>query len=99
MPASFSWRKAGTDWALHCTGITGPVLHVAPDRTHAATWRVRSLDGKSSDMASLSWARDAALSLGRRLIEQDGAESRSAGRPCVKSKRAAQVSPTTAEAL
>lgn len=62
-PRDFSWKRDSGGWALMRVGRRKPVLHVVPDETWAGMWRVRSPTGRLSDMANLSWARDAALAI------------------------------------
>jgi hypothetical protein len=67
-----AWQKAGYAWALHCVGKQDALLHVVPDGVYPKMWRVRSLDGRLSDMANISWARDAAKAIACRRLNVRG---------------------------
>jgi hypothetical protein len=57
-----SWHQQqnGT-FALHAYGQMRAILHVVPDAKYPGMWRIRYLDGRLSDMANLSPAKDAGL--------------------------------------
>lgn len=61
--ADFKWRKHSDGWALNCTGQGGALLHVIQDTTYREMWRIRLADGRLSDMANLTWARDGAIKI------------------------------------
>jgi hypothetical protein len=48
-------------WELHFQGSA--LVRVVPDPVYAGMWRVRRSDGTLTDMANLTWARDAAVSI------------------------------------
>jgi hypothetical protein len=54
-----TWRKHPDGWALHCVGRRRAIVHVVPDGTYPAMWRIRHPDGRLSDMVNLSRAKDA----------------------------------------
>jgi len=63
----FSWRRDGADWILlHKRRRMG---RVAPDSEHCGMYRVVLSRGRLSDMANLSWAKDAALAAAIRELE------------------------------
>jgi hypothetical protein len=57
-----TWCETPEGWALHCMGRRTALLHVIPDAVHPM-WRVRLPDGRLTDMANLSWARDGAVAI------------------------------------
>jgi hypothetical protein len=54
------------EWRLYRGKSTKPLLHVAPDGVYPGMWRVRHLDGRLTDMANLTWVKDAAVAMARR---------------------------------
>ena len=61
-PASaLTWRKTATGHALYFRDRGKALATVEPDAQHAGMWRIRMPDGWVSDMANLSWAKDAAI--------------------------------------
>jgi hypothetical protein len=61
--ADFTWRKHPDGWALHNTDHLDAILDVVRDGTYPRMWRVRLSDGRLSDMANLTWARDGAIEI------------------------------------
>jgi hypothetical protein len=54
-----AWKRDGAEWVLlRKRRRMGPVR---PDHQHRGMYRVVLSRGRPSDMASLSWAKDAAL--------------------------------------
>jgi hypothetical protein len=54
-----TWQRAGADWVLlHKRRRMGRVV---PDDEHPGMYRLALSRGRLSDMANLSWAKDAAL--------------------------------------
>ena len=63
----FSWRRDGADWILlHKRRRMG---RVTPDNQRRDMYRVVLSRGLLSDMANLSWAKDAALAAAVRELE------------------------------
>ena len=58
-----AWRAIENGFALHRWQTKTPLLHVVPDTVHPGMWRIRSLDGRLTDMANLPRARDAAVAI------------------------------------
>src|SRR5215472_4108934 len=58
-----TWRTIENGFALHRWQTKTPLLHVVPDTVHPGMWRIRSLDGRLTDMANLPRARDAAVAI------------------------------------
>jgi hypothetical protein len=58
----FIWRKSAQGFTLHL-GRGRALLDVVPDGTYAGVWRIQMPDGRRSDMANLTWAKDAAISI------------------------------------
>src|SRR5262249_33764167 len=56
-------RLAWRGFALHRWQTKMPLLHVVPDTVCPGMWRIRSPDGRLTDMANLTRAKDAAVSL------------------------------------
>ena len=48
---------------LHWGGSKAPVISVLPDKIYPTMWRSKHRDGKLSDMANLTRARDAAFAI------------------------------------
>jgi hypothetical protein len=64
------WRRDGDDWVLmygrRCFG------RVYPDGKWPGMWRSTLPDGRPSDMANLSWAKNAVLIMAEREMEWEG---------------------------
>src|SRR5262249_44335053 len=58
-----AWRTIENGFALHRWQAKTPLLHVVPDTPYPGMWRIRSPDGRLTDMASLTRAKDAAVSI------------------------------------
>jgi hypothetical protein len=80
-----SWHKSAGGFALHREGLRAPLLHVMPDATHRGMWRIRHPDGRLSDMANLTWAKDGAVALALNLLNGRQAQETAAGAPPVRS--------------
>jgi hypothetical protein len=64
---SLVWRRAGKGWQLFAGKRRfGKVI---PDSKHPGMWRTPLLNGRVSDMANLSWARNAVMEAAVREIE------------------------------
>jgi hypothetical protein len=77
-----SWRKSAHALALHRESSRAPLLHVVRDATHPGMWCVRDLDGRLSEAANLTWAKDAAVTvalerLNRRPAQETAVEASS----------------------
>ena len=59
----FSPRRS-QDWSLHYSGSC--LAHVVPDDAWPGMWRIQWPDGRCSDMANLSRAKDAAAAIAER---------------------------------
>jgi hypothetical protein len=66
---SFKWRRDGNGWRLFAG--RRKFGRVVPDRKHHGMWRSVLLTGRLSDMASLSWARNAVLEMAIREVEYE----------------------------
>jgi hypothetical protein len=64
MNAALRWRRVGTDWILECGRRR--LGRVYPNGTHPGMWRSTLPDGRPSDMANLSWAKNAVLAMAER---------------------------------
>ena len=63
MAIELTWKFADGIHSLHRGGAKAPAISVVPDKTYPAMWRIKHRDGKLSDMANLTRARDAAFAL------------------------------------
>ena len=69
-----AWKRDGADWVLlHKRRRMG---RVAPDHEHGGMYRVVLSRGRLSDMANLSWAKDAALAAAIRELEYEARDKR-----------------------
>src|SRR5437868_4852609 len=57
--ANLEWKAHG----LHLYGKGKPVVTIVPDAKYPAMWRVRLPDGRLTDMANRTRAKDAAASI------------------------------------
>jgi hypothetical protein len=62
------WTRDGDGWVLKLG--RRKLGRVFPDSKYPGMWRSRRGDGRLSDMANLSWAKDAVLAAAERDIEQ-----------------------------
>jgi hypothetical protein len=62
-----AWKRDGADWVLHHRRRR--MGRVAPDARHRGMYRVVLSRGRLSDMANLSWAKDAALAAAIRELQ------------------------------
>ena len=66
---SLTWRKSAKGWRLFAGKRRfGSVI---PDSKYPGMWRVPLSDGRLSDMANMSWARNAVLATAVREIEYE----------------------------
>ena len=73
-----AWKRDGADWLLlHKRRRMG---RVAPDHKHRGVYRLLLSRGRLSDMANLSWAKDAALAAAIRELEYEARDMSRAGR-------------------
>jgi len=71
----FTWhRQPAGAWALHCVGRREVILHVIPDAEHPRMCRIRAPDGRLSDMANITWARDGAIGAALRTLNRQRQE-------------------------
>jgi len=64
--AQLSWTRDGDDWVLKLG--RRKIGRVFRDKQFPALWRSRRADGRLSDHANLSWAKDAVLAAAERDI-------------------------------
>ena len=67
--ASLQWKPAGTGWRLF--NGRRRMGDVVPDSKYPNMWRIVLHDGRLSDMANLSWARNAVLEAATRELEYE----------------------------
>jgi hypothetical protein len=65
----FSWHEQSDGWALHAIGHRSAIVHVVPDGVRPGMWRIRHPDGRLSDMANLTWAKDGAIAVAMRWLD------------------------------
>jgi hypothetical protein len=65
--SSLTWRRDGDSWVL-LAGRRRPG-RVVPDAEHPGMWRSVKSRGRLSDMANLSWAKNAVLVAAERELE------------------------------
>jgi hypothetical protein len=58
---ALTWRKTASGHALYLRDRGKALATVEPDAQRAGMWRIHMPDGWVSDMANLSWAKDAAI--------------------------------------
>jgi hypothetical protein len=63
---ALTWRG----YALYLGARTAPLLCVVPDGDYPNMWRVKHPDGRLSDMANLSRAKDAGMALAQGELNQ-----------------------------
>jgi hypothetical protein len=61
------------------------LARVEPDEKHDGMWRVRSPEGRLSDMANITWAKDAAATMALAVLNRSDGIGTSAG--AVKTSR------------
>ena len=72
-------------YSLHYGSAKHPVAEVVPDKTYPGMWRMRWPDGRVSDMANLTRAKDAVACFGESLERKRRGRQRSRNdRTCVK---------------
>jgi hypothetical protein len=67
--ASLKWKRAGTGWRLF--DGSRRMGDVIPDAKHPGMWRSVMSGGRLSDMANLSWARNAVLEAATRELQYE----------------------------
>ena len=68
-----AWKRDGADWLLlHKRRRMG---RVAPDHKHRGMYRLLLSRGRLSDMANLSWAKDAAVAAAIRAHEYEARDN------------------------
>jgi hypothetical protein len=77
--SKFGWRKDGADWIL----LAGRrrLGRVLPDRKHCGMWRSIKSRGRLSDIANLSWAKNAVLVAAEREVEWEVRQRRATNAP------------------
>jgi hypothetical protein len=80
-----NWRRDGEAWVVRYRNRA--LLHVVPDATYPAMWRIRHLDGRLSGIVNLSRAKDAAISLALGILNGD--KRRAVASPMRESESAA----------
>jgi len=78
-----TWRTIENGFALHRWQTKTPLLHVVPDAVCLGMWRTRSPDGRLTDMANLTRAKDAAVCIALEILNSGkrGRQSRLGAAP------------------
>jgi hypothetical protein len=71
---SLAWRRDGSGWLLFAGRRR--FGRVVPDQKHAGMWRSVKSGGQLSDMANLSWAKNAVLLAAERELEFEDRQRR-----------------------
>ena len=81
-----AWRRDGDDWIL----LAGRrrLGRVVPDSKYPGMWRSVKSDGQLSDLANLSWAKNAVLSAAERELEWE-----SRHRSAITPSKSQQIAP------
>ena len=68
--SQLKWARDGSDWVL----LRGRrrMGRVTPDQQYPGMWRSPKSGGRISDMANLSWAKDAVMAEATRELAWDG---------------------------
>jgi hypothetical protein len=87
----FTWQEHMDGWALHAIGHRSAIVRVLPDKAWPGMWRIRHPDGRLSDMANLTWAKDGAVAVAMRFLDPRKVDSPVA-KPmaCLPSRRKAE---------
>ena len=70
---SLAWRRVGNSWRLFAGKRR--FGDVVPDEKYLGMWRVKLSGGRLSDMANLSWARNAVMEAAIREIEWEARQA------------------------
>jgi len=81
-----------------CNGNT-EFARAVPDEKYPGMWRVRSAEGRLSDMANLTWAKDAAASMALAILNRTTAPHYASGDARNSARDAAQKRKARSPAL
>jgi hypothetical protein len=62
------WGRDGAAWVVSHGGAE--LARVVPDEKYRGMWRVRSPEGRLSDMANITWAKDAAAAMALAILNR-----------------------------
>ena len=68
--SQLKWKRDGADWVLYRRGRR--IGRVVPDANYPGMYRSVKSGGRLSDMANLSWSKDAVMSAAIRELEWEG---------------------------
>jgi len=68
---NLTWVRNGTAWVTRHNGIE--LARAVPDQKYAGMWRVRFPDGRLSDLANITWAKDAAATMALAVLNRTAA--------------------------
>jgi hypothetical protein len=71
--SQLKWTREGDAWILLCRRRR--MGRVVPDTDHPGIWRSTKLDGTLSDVANLSWSKDAVLAQAAREVAYERANT------------------------
>ena len=67
---NLTWKREGAHWVLYSGRRR--VGRVIPDSKYPGMWRSTPSGGRLSDMANISWAKNAVLVAAERELEWEG---------------------------
>jgi hypothetical protein len=71
--SQLKWTRDGDGWMLLCRRRR--MGRVVPDKDHPGMWRSVKVDGILSDVANLSWSKDALLAKAAREVTSERANT------------------------
>jgi hypothetical protein len=93
-----TWTRHDAAWVVRHSGTE--LTRVVPDKKYPGMWRVRSSDGRLSDMLNLTRAKDAAATMALAVLNRSGdvGIDRLCGTQKGKNRSAVQVLPDSGRA-
>jgi hypothetical protein len=74
---NLTWVRDGSAWVVRNGRLE--LARVVPDEKHPGMWRVRCADGRLSDMANITWAKDAAATMALAVLNRSVMQEPMAG--------------------
>jgi len=65
---NLTWVQDGSAWVVRNGRLE--LARVVPDEKQPGMWRVRCADGRLSDMANITWAKDAAATMALAVLNR-----------------------------
>jgi hypothetical protein len=88
-----TWRVEAGGFVLYYRHTRQVLAHVTPDQTWPRMFRVRTGDGRESDIANLPRTKEAALAAALRIINSEAQETAAEGQPARFDEWAATAAP------